>query len=82
MARPENYGIARGGETAVAAPATPKPRGGVLWLGTKEKGRRLRGAPILCPVGTAYQLAPSETPNTRGSSENTLVYSAEVGSVR
>src|ERR1700710_1788774 len=30
----------------------------------------------------AYQLAPREIPTTRGSSENTLVYRAEVGSVR
>ena len=50
-----------------------------------KKGRRGKcrpGAPFAGLRLAAYQLAPTETPTTRGSSENTLVNSAEVGSVR
>ena len=52
-------------------------------LRRNEKGRRFPGA-LIASLKTfaAYQLAPTETPTTRGSSENTLVNSAEVGSVR
>src|SRR5262249_54831387 len=49
---------------------------------TKKKRAPLTRRPDSLPSDAGYQLAPSEMPITRGSSEKTFVNSAEVGSVR
>src|SRR5665213_142960 len=48
----------------------------------QQKRAPVARRPDSCRTLSAYQLAPIEKPTTRGSSENTLVNSAEVGSVR